>query len=424
MATDDQPKRPSKTDPSAWPAGVRRISVDELDALGVDANGNLFWHGQRLVHQPPSRESTIKDYSVGIRGSLDSLLESLRREVQSIERQEFPRGRTGAGIKTILNAAKSYFERGGVTTFASLRRAVELNTLNRDELRQATLQELTHYLNEVKAIINPEKLNQNANATGAIKKALDNLDASLKLMAGQMDTGLQQVGNLQLDRLEAIAAEAAAAATSMIANANSFGTVSGADRRSTIAAGVGSAAGSGSASARGSTRPDDVVRKLAQDPIGIRDAARTLSKDFADEIERLKRTRPNEPDQLQQHEDLVETYDKMSAGLADIATALDEAVSKGTASAPEPVCLGIAGKIVAQLQTGVFAFLKKHRSTLWSTPINLCLFGTGVAFLHSIGADSIPAIGGLTAVMLKYGVSGTPTKKTPPPRKGGTRGKK
>jgi hypothetical protein len=37
-----------KADKSTWPKGVRSIGIDEADALGVDADGNLYWHGKRV----------------------------------------------------------------------------------------------------------------------------------------------------------------------------------------------------------------------------------------------------------------------------------------------------------------------------------------------------------------------------------------
>lgn len=35
-----------KADPDTWPKGVRVIGPDELDALGVDGDGRLHWHGK------------------------------------------------------------------------------------------------------------------------------------------------------------------------------------------------------------------------------------------------------------------------------------------------------------------------------------------------------------------------------------------
>jgi hypothetical protein len=35
-----------KPDKSDWPEGVRPIGLDELDGLGIDAEGHLYWHGK------------------------------------------------------------------------------------------------------------------------------------------------------------------------------------------------------------------------------------------------------------------------------------------------------------------------------------------------------------------------------------------
>ena len=31
-----------------WPNGVRAIAKGELDAIGVDFDGNIYWHGQKI----------------------------------------------------------------------------------------------------------------------------------------------------------------------------------------------------------------------------------------------------------------------------------------------------------------------------------------------------------------------------------------
>jgi hypothetical protein len=37
-----------KADSAAWPKGVRAIAIAEVDAIGVDAKGDLYWHGKRV----------------------------------------------------------------------------------------------------------------------------------------------------------------------------------------------------------------------------------------------------------------------------------------------------------------------------------------------------------------------------------------
>ncbi|WP_156937092.1 hypothetical protein [Bradyrhizobium sp. WSM2254] len=45
------PHRPP--DPTAWPKGIRSISIDEAGALGVDATGELYWHGKPVEIRRP-----------------------------------------------------------------------------------------------------------------------------------------------------------------------------------------------------------------------------------------------------------------------------------------------------------------------------------------------------------------------------------
>jgi hypothetical protein len=39
---------PRKPDLSTWPPDVRPISLDEMNALGVDTAGMVYWHGKPL----------------------------------------------------------------------------------------------------------------------------------------------------------------------------------------------------------------------------------------------------------------------------------------------------------------------------------------------------------------------------------------
>ncbi len=40
---------PRKVQREDWPKGVRGIGQDELDALGVDVAGALYWHGKSVA---------------------------------------------------------------------------------------------------------------------------------------------------------------------------------------------------------------------------------------------------------------------------------------------------------------------------------------------------------------------------------------
>jgi hypothetical protein len=43
---------PTPSDKTKWPKGVRSLSLDE-DALGVDAKGDLYWHGKPVEIRRP-----------------------------------------------------------------------------------------------------------------------------------------------------------------------------------------------------------------------------------------------------------------------------------------------------------------------------------------------------------------------------------
>jgi hypothetical protein len=40
---------PHSARPEDWPKGVRTIGLDEMNALGVDASGTLYWHGKSVA---------------------------------------------------------------------------------------------------------------------------------------------------------------------------------------------------------------------------------------------------------------------------------------------------------------------------------------------------------------------------------------
>lgn len=40
---------PWKANKAAWPRGVRPIAQDELDCLGIDGRGNIYWDGTPVV---------------------------------------------------------------------------------------------------------------------------------------------------------------------------------------------------------------------------------------------------------------------------------------------------------------------------------------------------------------------------------------
>jgi hypothetical protein len=42
-----------RADKSKWPDGIRTIGLDEADALGIDAKGELYWHGKPVEIRRP-----------------------------------------------------------------------------------------------------------------------------------------------------------------------------------------------------------------------------------------------------------------------------------------------------------------------------------------------------------------------------------
>lgn len=57
----DAPHRPPNK--STWAKGIRTISMQEADALGTDAKGELYWHGKPIEIRRPldltSRQSAV-----------------------------------------------------------------------------------------------------------------------------------------------------------------------------------------------------------------------------------------------------------------------------------------------------------------------------------------------------------------------------
>jgi hypothetical protein len=144
-----------------------------------------------------------------------------------------------------------------------------------------------------------------------------------------------------------------------------------------------------------------IERKLSQRPADLRDTARALSHEFKREIARLNRAKPNDPARLSKHDKLVAFLKKVATGWDDLADALDQAVTKGTAAKPEPVFLGKAGEIAQQLHLGLMEWLKDNRTLVIEIPVRVSLFAAGVIFLQWFGADSWAATLGLVGLALK-----------------------
>jgi hypothetical protein len=139
-----------------------------------------------------------------------------------------------------------------------------------------------------------------------------------------------------------------------------------------------------------------IERKLLERPDEIRQAARGLSQAFKAEADRLKSSKTNERGRLPQYEDLISFFEQMAAGLADLTDALDRAFATTTSPGPEPILIGKAAEIAHALQVRVQEWFEKTGTAVIDVPIKMGVLCSGIAFLHSIGADSWSAIGGLS----------------------------
>ena len=141
-----------------------------------------------------------------------------------------------------------------------------------------------------------------------------------------------------------------------------------------------------------------VEGRLSREPAAIRDLARNLSQEFARQAEDLKRSRPND-ERLAQHDDLIAFFERMACGLAELADALDEAVSKGTGGSLDSGSLGKAAQIARELHQGVMQWIEQNVTSSIDRVFNVGLFCAGIAFLHWIGADSTKVVAGLTTLL-------------------------
>ncbi len=108
-----------------------------------------------------------------------------------------------------------------------------------------------------------------------------------------------------------------------------------------------------------------IARRISQSPIGLRDAARAFSQAFAAEAEAFQKIN----DRSDGHERLMDFFEKMAAGLAELADALDQAIERGSPNGQiEPIFLGTAGKVVRTLQVWSTEWLEENRSLVVGVP--------------------------------------------------------
>ena len=155
-------------------------------------------------------------------------------------------------------------------------------------------------------------------------------------------------------------------------------------------------ADAGSYEAKGGSTKLTIERRLSEQPADIRDAAHALSQELRSQAKELKQLRWNDPDRIAQRDNLLVLAENMATGLANLADNLDQAISKGSKSKPELAFLGKAANVVQQLHFGLMEWLEENRKAVFDVPyLKVGVFLIGVAFLHSLGADSATAIGAL-----------------------------
>jgi len=119
-------------------------------------------------------------------------------------------------------------------------------------------------------------------------------------------------------------------------------------------------------------------RSLLERPADIRDAARVLVKEIKDQVEQLQRSKPNDDEGLAKHNEFVEFLERIAAGLAELADALDQAINPSVDGPPEPMFLGKTARITEQLNVGMMEWLEANRTNLMGCTLRIGLNRCGL----------------------------------------------
>jgi hypothetical protein len=130
-----------------------------------------------------------------------------------------------------------------------------------------------------------------------------------------------------------------------------------------------------------------IERSLSERPADIRDAARALVREIRDQVEHLQGSKPNDEEGLGKHNEFVAFLERIAAGLAELADALDEAVRASPEGPPEPIFLGKAARIGEQLNLGMMEWLEANRANVAGCTLRIGLIGAGYLFLNACGLD-------------------------------------
>ena len=72
-----------KIDKSKWPKGVRRIGLEELDGLGVDRDGRLYWDGKPVEIIGRRLDLTRSQFAVAVIVAIATVIAALTTTVQA-----------------------------------------------------------------------------------------------------------------------------------------------------------------------------------------------------------------------------------------------------------------------------------------------------------------------------------------------------
>ena len=359
-------------------------------------------------------ELTINDFLDKIRMLLADDAEKATRTIRTIERKEASSGISGNLIVATFDAAKDAFEASAITVFRALRQA-QTTALPREALREATVSELQNYLNRVKAIVNPDRFKAqfagNVGLATEIDRRLNDLDTRLRLMIRQMDVGLLDLGddpnpnisrkpqgNFEVPFGEGVFAEGAppkaVAPASLGPKAGvvtrGFGTGFQTSAFQTAPA-VDELPESGVA--REITRTEQAI---SQSPAEFENLARSLAKEFDDEVERLLATKSNlAPEETDR---FVEFLKRMSRQLNNLADTI--ALAAKNAAQGEPIFLGDAARVADELRSGFFEWLSTNRTVVVDWSFKVGLFGTSALFLNALGLEPHAALSFLSGLLL------------------------
>jgi soluble cytochrome b562 len=154
-----------------------------------------------------------------------------------------------------------------------------------------------------------------------------------------------------------------------------------------------------SANVEVSTRIRIIARRLSEQKIEIRDAARSFATAIKEQAENLRKqhNKISERDRGS-YNDLIDFLDVLAHGLDELANALNQ-LSRTTAASE----IGRAAQIVQNLQDRVGLWLAKNIDRTISCTTNVAILIGGIGFLHAMSADDPAAITALTTIILKRG---------------------